>query len=73
MTRHITRGRELGLALLKALGYDTDLHRVKSFAVYWRADGPPLVRITEYATIEQEERIVALVAATGAPNLQAVE
>ena len=58
--RHITRGKALGPALLKLLGYDTDLHRVKSFTIHWRATEAPLIRITEYATVEQEQAIVDL-------------
>lgn len=53
-----TFGREFGVALLKMLGYDTEQHRVKSLIVILRADGPPLVRITEFVTVEQEQKLV---------------
>lgn len=72
MSSNITRGRQFGVALAKALGYDTDFHKIKSLTVTWRADGPPLIRITEFATVEQEENLVALVAAVGDVNVQAV-
>ncbi len=55
----ITRGRDLGPALAKLLGFDLDQHRVCRIVIVWRADGAPLIRVTEYATIDQERAVLA--------------